>query len=143
LCGGKEIKARVHPPDNSIVKAFGQSWPPSIPTTEDRAFPEYNDCSGNAPARHKDRSLTAPGCCSARHGDRPLSPLRLRFAPDNWSVPVAPVSSAPAGRQRRRPLQPLGHYLPHSSNFLLSSFCFHGVGPYRHYLGTPKRTITS
>ena len=45
----------------------------SIPPAEDRAFPEHNDCSGNALACHKDRSLTAPGCCSARHRDGPPS----------------------------------------------------------------------
>ena len=33
-------------------------------------------------------------------GTGPSSSLRLRFAPDKWSVPMAPVSSATAGRQR-------------------------------------------
>ena len=49
-------------------------------------------------------------------GTDPLSPLRLRFAPDNGSVPKAPAW-CPPGRQRRLPLQPRASAdSPHSSH---------------------------
>ena len=60
LCGGKEIKARVCPPETSTVKAFGQSSAPSIPPAEDRAFPEYIDCSCNAKALPQGDKRTVP-----------------------------------------------------------------------------------
>jgi len=44
LCGGKEVKARVYPPEFFLAETFCQRaiiFPPPI---IDRAFPEYIDC---------------------------------------------------------------------------------------------------
>ena len=143
MCGGKEVKTRVCSQEASAGKAFERVRPLSIPPAEDRAFPEYNDCSGNGRSSSQDRPYSAfpyalllgppqgralrlpSGSASLRtNGPSP----RLLFPRPRANRGVG----SHAARQRGLRLTPHPSRLTFS-NFPPSTFRFHRVDSYRPY----------
>ena len=99
LCGGKEIKARVHPPDASIVKAFSQSSVPS-PNHQQKTGLFRNTMIAPATQKLCHRVTKGPSPCQGSQGDKrtvPLSGFNAKALPqgDKRTVPLSGTAPTP------------------------------------------------